>query len=330
MTRILLAGYGSVGKAFHELLVEESPRLKEMLGEAPRVVGVLRRSGAWVEESGVKPGATLLNKRQQLGLAEALDKVRPDLLVELTPTNLQTGEPGASHIRAAFERGIPVVTANKGPLLRKYKELTDLARAKGVAFRFEGTVAGSIPTINLHEYCLPGNPVTRIDGILNGTSNYILTRMTEEGLGFDAALKEAQELGFAEADPTADVDGHDAAAKICILANHVLGLPLAFEDVRREGIRSINAGAIRLAKKEGYAIRLIASVDATTRHATVAPRLVPDGSSLNVGGSLNVVRLTTAHAGEFTISGKGAGGRETATAVLSDVIRVVTDRTLPP
>ena len=319
MTRILLAGYGAVGKAFHELLLEEAARFPE----PPRVVGILRRSGAWVDDAGLKPGATLLNKRQHLTVPEALEKVRPDALVELTPSNLQTGEPGASHIRAALERGIPVVTANKGPILRHYRALTDLAREKGVALRFEGTVAGSIPTLNLHEHCLPGNPVVRIDGILNGTSNYVLTRMTEEGLGFEEALKEAQELGYAEADPTADVDGHDAAAKVCILANHVLGLPLQFEDVRREGIRSITAAAIRLARKEGYAIRLIASVDATTGKATVAPRLVPQDSSLNVGGSLNVVRLTTAHAGAFTISGKGAGGRETATAVLSDLLHVL-------
>lgn len=326
MTRLVMAGYGVVGKAFHELLAEETPRLTELMGEAPRVVAILRRSGAWVDETGLRPGATLLNKRQQLSLIDALDKLRPDALIELTPSNLQTGEPGRSHIRAALERGIPVVTANKGPLLRHYAELTTLAREKNTQLRFEGTVAGSIPTLNLHEFCLPGNPVARIDGILNGTSNYILTRMAEEGLGFDEALKEAQELGFAEADPTADVDGHDAVAKLCILANHVLGIPLKFEDVHREGIRSITAAAIRLARKEGYSIRLIASVDASTKRASVAPRLVPASSSLNVGGSLNVVRLTTAHAGAFTISGKGAGGRETATAVLSDLLRVIARR----
>ena len=321
--RILLAGHGNVGKAFHELLVEEAPRLKATLGEAPRVVAVLRRAGAWVDEAGVPPGGTLLAKRQSLGLVEALDKLRPDVLVELTPSNLQTGEPGAAHIRAALERGIPVVTANKGPLLRHHAALTRLAAEKGVPFRFEGTVGGSIPVLNLHEFCLPGNPVTRIDGILNGTSNYILTRMAEEGLGFEEALHEAQELGYAEADPTADVAGHDAAAKLCILANHVLGLGLAFEDVRREGIQRISAAAIRLADKEGYAIRLIASVDAGMGKASVAPRLVPKASSLNVAGSLNVIRYTTKHAGPFTISGKGAGGRETATAVLSDLVHAL-------
>lgn len=324
--RILLAGYGNVGKAFHELLDEEAPRLKALLGEAPRVVGIVRRGGAWVDEAGVPPGATLLAKRHPLGVLEALDRLRPDALVELTPSNLQTGEPGAGHVRAALERGIPVVTANKGPLLRHHASLTRLASEKGVPFRFEGTVGGSIPVLNLHEFCLPGNPVTRIDGILNGTSNYILTRMAEEGLGFAEALQEAQELGYAEADPTADVAGHDAAAKLVILANHVLGLGLAFEDVRREGIQSISAAAIRLADKEGYAIRLIASVDAKTRRASVAPRLVPKDSSLNVRGSLNVIRYTTQHAGAFTISGKGAGGRETATAVLSDLVHALRAR----
>ena len=324
--RILLAGYGNVGKAFHEMLVAEGPRLAAMLGHAPRVVGVLRRAGAWLDEAGVPPGGTLLAKRQNVGLVEALDKLRPDVLVELTPSNLQTGEPGAAHIRAALERGIPVVTANKGPLLRHHKALTALAAERGVPFRFEGTVGGSIPVLNLHEFCLPGNPVTRVDGILNGTSNYILTRMAEEGLGFSEALQEAQELGYAEADPTADVAGHDAAAKLVILANHVLDLGLAFEDVRREGIERISAAAIRLADKEGYAIRLIASCDAATRRATVAPRLVPKDSSLNVRGSLNVVRYTTQHAGAFTISGKGAGGKETATAVMSDLAHVLKAR----
>lgn len=321
--RILIAGYGSVGKAFHELLVAEALRLNKILGEAPRIVGVVRRTGAWVEETGVSVGGTLLAKRQTMNVVEALDKLKPDAFVELTPSNLQTGEPGRSHIRAALERGVPVVTANKGPLLRHYQELTALAQEKGVPFRFEGTVAGSIPTLNLHEFCLPGNPVTRIDGILNGTCNYILTRMADEGLGFDEALGEAKELGYAEADPTADVDGHDAAAKLVILAQHVLGLKMSFEDVQRDGIRTISAAAIRLARQEGYAIRLIASVDARSGRASVAPRLVPKGSSLDVGGSLNVVRLTTAHAGAFTISGKGAGGVETATAVLSDLVHVL-------
>ena len=312
--RILLAGHGSVGKAFHELVQESG------IG---KVVAVVRRAGSWLDENGVAPGGTLLAKRQHVSVVEAIDKVRPDVFVELTPSNLQTGEPGSAHIRAALERGVPVVTANKGPLLRQYKALTDLAREKKTPFRFEGTVGGSIPVMNLHEFCLPGNPVTRVDGILNGTSNYILTRMAEEGLGFGEALKEAQELGSAEADPTADVGGHDAAAKLCILSNAVLGVPVQLEDVARNGIQSISAAAIRLAEREGYAIRLIASVDAATKSASVAPRLVPHTSTLNVRGTLNVVRFTTKHAGAFTISGKGAGGKETATAVLSDVLHVL-------
>lgn len=312
--RILLAGHGSVGKAFHELAIETG---------VGKVVGVIRRAGAWLDENGVQPGGTLLAKRQHVGVVEALDKLRPDVFVELTPTNLQTGDPAAGHIRAALERDIPVVTANKGPLLRHFAQLTSLARERDVPFRFEGTVGGSIPVMNLHEFCLPGNPVTRVDGILNGTSNYILTRMAEEGLGFAEALKEAQELGYAEADPTSDVQGHDAAAKLCILANAVLGVPVQFEDVRREGIQSISAAAIRLAEREGYAIRLIASVDGATRTASVSPRLVPHTSTLNVRGTLNVVRFTTKHAGAFTISGKGAGGKETATAVLSDVLHAL-------
>lgn len=167
--------------------------------------------------------------------------------------------------------------------------------------------------------------MTRVDGILNGTSNFILTRMAEEGLGFEPALDEARELGYAEADPSADVDGHDAAAKVVILANHVLGRNLHLGDVATTGIRSVSGAAMRLARERGYAIRLVASVG-LDGPAEVAPKLVPRSSELNVNGTLNVVRYTTEHAGAFTLVGKGAGGRETATAVLSDVIQATSPR----
>jgi homoserine dehydrogenase len=217
-----------------------------------------------------------------------------------------------------------VVTANKGPVVVAYRELTDLAAKRGVAFRFEGTVAGAIPTLNVHDHALRGNPVTRVDGVLNGTSNFILSRMEEEGLDFAQALEEAQQLGYAEADPSADVDGWDAAAKLVILGNHVLGMNLTLQDVHLEGIRAISASAMTLAGEQGWVIRSVASVS-PERGAVVAPRLVPRDSPLNVSGALNVIRYSTMYADAFTLIGKGAGGRETATAVLSDVIAALTE-----
>ncbi|MHB8605901.1 MAG: homoserine dehydrogenase [Thermoplasmatota archaeon] len=320
--RIALVGYGAVGKAFHELLAHEASNLATRYGIRPAIVGITRSRGAWIDDDGLPPGGTLLNKRKTFAFDAFLDAAKPDVLVEVTPTNLRTGEPGVGFIRQALARGIPVVTANKGPLVVAYRELTELAAKRGVGFRFEGTVAGAIPTLNLHDHCLNGNRVLRVDGILNGTSNFILSRMTEDGLEFDPALREAQELGYAEADPSADVEGSDAAAKLVILANHVLGRPLALADVRTQGIRSVTASAIRLAAAQGYVLRLIATVG-LAGEASVAPRLVPRASPLNVSGALNVVRYTTEHAGAFTLIGKGAGGKETATAVLSDVLSIL-------
>ncbi len=322
--RVLVVGYGTVGRAFHDLLAAGAQDLARRYGVKPRVTGIVRSRGAWLDDDGLPPGATLLAKRRTMTVEEAMEKARPDVLVEITPTNLRTGEPGLSTIRSALARGIRVVTANKGPLVVAYRELTELAAKHGVPFRFEGTVAGAIPTLNLYDHALRGNPVVRVDGILNGTSNFILTRMAEEGLEFEPALAEAQQLGYAEADPSADVDGLDAAAKLVILGNHVLGLDLRLADVRTSGIRSITSGAIRLAAANGWSLHLIASVSPEDG-AEVAPRLVPRGSSLDVPGALNVVRFTTAHAGPFTVIGKGAGGKETATAVLSDVIAALVD-----
>lgn len=315
MTRIFLAGYGGVGRAFHDLVVAEAASLRSK----PQVVAIARRAGVRSDPEGIAPGAfDDAAPAADTALQFAKDGAY-DVLVELTPTDLDTGGAALDHVRAALARGKHVVTANKGPVVVAYRELMDLARANGAQFRFEGTVAGAVPVLNTHDRCLTGNPVTRVDGILNGTSNFILTRMMDEGLDFDAALEEAQALGYAEADPTNDVDGYDAAAKIVILANHVLGLDIGMKDVACTGIRSVSAGAIRLARTQGYAIRLIGSVDAETGRARVAPRLVPRTSSLNVTGPLNVVRYRTKHAGPLTFVGRGAGGMETATAVLSDL-----------
>jgi homoserine dehydrogenase len=190
-----------------------------------------------------------------------------------------------------------------------------------VQLRYEATVGASIPLLNLHEHCLRGDHITRIDGVLNGTSNYILSRMGEEGLEFQEALEEAQALGYAEADPAGDVDGHDAAAKLVILANAYYDAGLTLADVDVKGIREVTGEAVQLAHRQGYAVRLIATMKRGGA-PSVGPRLVPEASTLNVPGTLNVVRLARKHAGPVTVSGRGAGGTETAAAVLADILAV--------
>ncbi|MHB8585896.1 MAG: homoserine dehydrogenase [Thermoplasmatota archaeon] len=307
--RVILGGYGQVGKNFHELI--------QTTNSPVRVVAIARRAGAAIDEKGLEPNPRF---DRDTPLSTLIESIEADAFVDALPTDIKSGEPGLSLAKAAFKRGLHVVTADKGPIVHGFADLARIAHGADRQLRFEATVGGAIPTLNLVEHGFAGNPVDGIQGILNGTSNFILTRMLEDGMEFGAALEEARELGYAEADPTNDVDGWDAAAKLTILANAVLGVPIRFADVERQGIREITSRAMRIAKDEGYAVRLLASVDRETGRASVRPRLIPERSGLNVGGVLNVVRYRTRYGGSFTVTGRGAGGRETATAVLADVL----------
>ncbi|MBW3582559.1 MAG: homoserine dehydrogenase [Euryarchaeota archaeon] len=317
--RVILAGYGTVGRAFHTILAKNKATIEAKHGVSVDVVAVCRSQGAWVTESGMEPRPLALDERRDMSVSDVLREVEADVLVELTPTDLETGGAALENIRTAIDKGLHVVTANKGPVVLDLPGLKERAAKNGVELRFEATAGAAIPIMSLADFCLRGNPVTRIEGVLNGTCNYILTRMGEEGLGFDEALFEAQSLGYAEADPAADVDGWDAAAKVVILANHVLGRPLSLKDVQVTGIRAVTGEAVQLARKQGYALRLVGAVG-LEGPATVAPRLVPLASPLNVQGTLNVMRLHTAYAGPIALSGHGAGGTETASAVLADLL----------
>ncbi len=319
--RLLVAGHGTVGKGLLELIEKEREHTETDLGVRLPVVAVASSRGAWVDPKGLDRSALVPKKQESTGVEDLIGSAGADLLVEVTPTDLRTGGPALGYVRSALEAGLHVVTANKGPVVLAQKDLLELARRQNVQFRFEATVGASIPLLNLHEECLRGDHVTRMDGVLNGTSNYILSRMGEEGLEFQEALEEAQALGYAEADPSADVDGHDAAAKLVIMANAFLDAGLKMGDVSVTGIRDVTGEAVQLAHRQGYAVRLIASMRAGGP-PSVAPRLVPESSTLNVPGTLNVVRLARQHAGPVTLSGRGAGGRETAAAVLADVLSV--------
>jgi homoserine dehydrogenase len=221
---------------------------------------------------------------------------------------------------AAFEAGKDVITSNKGPLTLKYRKLMETAKEAGSSFRFEATVGGSMPIINLVDEVLAGNRIISIKGILNGTCNYILTRMLEERASYTDILAESMELGIAETDPTYDVEGIDTACKLVILANAIFGLDVTYKDVEVTGITKITPEALEMAYERGHVIKLIGEV--SREKIQVAPRLVPVKHPLAVGGTLNVASVYTELAGEITVTGKGAGPIETASAILSDLIAI--------
>ncbi len=330
--RIILVGLGALGRGLLTHLEGEQGRLLSQYGLRVKIVAALDTSGAVVQTGGIDPGALLRAKRSPGGLSSFQPRFRPgrraleiihtveaDAIVEVTPTNIVDGEPALSHIRGALKAGRHVVTANKGPIVLAMDHLNELAREHGVLLRFSGTVGGGTPMLDLARLSLRGEPVTEIAGILNGTTNFILTRMAE-GLDFDAALDEAKRLGYAEANPAYDIEGTDAAIKLTILANWVMGAHLHVTDVAARGIQGVTHADVERAQSQGKVVKLVARFDG--KRATVGPELLPREDALNVSGSLNAVTYTTQNVGPVTLIGKGAGGPQTAAALLRDLIDI--------
>jgi len=321
--KIAIIGFGSVGRGVAEVLAKKKDTLKLFLGDY-KVVAVTDSRGGIVDENGLDLLEVLEIKRKRGYLPNgisSLDVVKEldiDVCIEVTPTNIENGEPGLTHIKECLKRGIHVVTSNKGPLVVAYRELMKLAEENDVKLLFEATVGGAMPLIKLVRVDLAGNEIYSIKGILNGTCNYILSRMEKEKLPYEQILEEAKELGIAETDPTYDVEGIDASAKLVIIANALMGLDVRFEDVERVGITNITPEAFEIAMEKGYTIRLIAEVSREVLR--VSPRLVPLQHPLAVSGTLNAVLIETDLAGEVFVIGRGAGSRETASAIISDLI----------
>jgi homoserine dehydrogenase len=325
--RISIIGFGAVGQGVARSILSKQEYLNKQ-GIDLRVVGISDSKGCEIDEKGIDIDAALLRKKQKGSIAPGAGKgldmiqdVEHDIVVEVTPTNINNGEPGLSNMRAALGSGKHVVTSNKGPLALHFSELKELAEDNGLFFRYEATVGGAVPIFNLVHEALAGNTVIGIEGILNGTCNYILTRMSDERMPYDLVLKEAQELGIAETDPTYDVEGIDSAIKLVIIANSVFSQAATYKDVDVTGINKITPEALELANKNDYVVKLVC--EARDGRLTVAPRLVPKRHPLAVGGTLNVASILTDLAGRITISGKGAGSIETASSILSDILYIV-------
>lgn len=327
--RLSIIGFGAVGQGVARALINKLDELKKS-GIDLNVVAISDSHGSCVNPKGIHLEAALQRKVETGSVAtsktsslEVIKDVEHELMIDVTPTNIDDGEPGLSYILEAFNMGRHVVTSNKGPLALKYGVLCDEAKKNGVQFRFEASVGGAMPILNLAKDALAGNRIIGIEGILNGTCNYILSRMFEEGLPYKHVLGEAQELGIAETDPTYDVEGIDTACKLVILANSIFGMDVTYDDVEITGITKITTEALMLAGAEGMVIKLIGEVrDGDDAILRVAPRLVPKSHPLVVGGTLNVALLKTDMAGPISVTGRGAGSMETASAILSDVIAI--------
>jgi homoserine dehydrogenase len=302
--RVGLLGYGTVGAAFAELLPQHADRIQRITGLRPELAGVLTRSRG--------------------SFAEILDG--SDLIVEL----IGGLEPAREYLLAAMRAGKHIVTANKQLLSHHGEEMWEEARVQGVQLRFEGSVAGVVPVIRVLQESLAGATIDRVHGIVNGTTNFILTEMARTGCGFAEALGEAQRLGYAEADPSEDVDGRDAAAKMAILARLAFETPVHIDQVRYEGIEGIQPDDLEYARELGLGLKLIGTAErigSTGLAVSVYPAFLYPGHPLaSVNGPFNAVTVESEAITEITMSGPGAGGPQTASAVLGDVISAM----IPP
>ncbi len=331
--RLCVLGFGAVGQGVANVVLKKHDELIERYGLDLQITAIADRSGAAINPDGLDLQLALDTKEQsgkikdypEFGVSdvdglEVMDLAQYDCLVEATPTNIDDGEPTQSNILKAMNDKKDVVTSNKGPLALNFKTLINAAKENNVKFRFEASVGGAMPVINTARQSLAGNKIESVQGILNGTTNYILSRMANEGTEYEPTLKEAQELGIAETNPYQDVEGLDAACKIVIIANALMGWDVTLKDVSLHGISNITSNAVQLALKDGYLIKLVA--EAKDGNLTVAPMLVKQGSPFAVNGTLNVINFKTDLSDDVTVVGVGAGSIETASAILSDIISI--------
>ncbi|MFX1344576.1 MAG: homoserine dehydrogenase [Promethearchaeota archaeon] len=325
---ICLIGKGIVGTSLIQLLYEKNQFLEQKFNLNVIVNSIFEIDGALINENGIDlkevldVGDNFRNLpywRKNVKAIDLISKLDISICIETTPTNPKTGEPGLSHIIEALNNGIDVISSNKGPFYLEYDKIKNLAKQNNCYVKFEATVASCVPSLGIKEDLI-GNEILSIRAILNGTSNFILSRMTAEGVDFPLALKEAQELGYAESDPTLDIDGYDAAGKLVILANELLGWSKTITDVKVEGISKVTPHAIELVKPDGYVIKHLAIAE--NGELSVEPRLIDKSSPLNINGTFNIVELETKYAGPILLMGRGAGSFEAASAIINDLIAI--------
>jgi len=336
--RLAIIGFGNVGQEFSRLLLAKRDWLVRTKGLDVEVVAIVTRArGSLVSKraldlekalheievngklSGYGPEST------NMTVLEVIDKCDADVMIELTPLDIRSGQPAIDHIKAAMEVGMDVITANKGPIAFAFEELRDKARSRGVHFRFEGTVMDGTPIFSLVEKLLPGCEIIGIEGIVNSTSNFVLTEMAR-GRSREEAVREAQKKGIAEADPSLDIDGWDAAAKITALANVLMDANLDPSKVDREGIGAVSSRSLEEAASSGRKIKLVARASRTESGVRLEVRpeeIGPTNPFWTVDGTSSALTIKTDLMGDITILETGPGIAQTAYAVFSDLILIV-------
>ncbi len=321
--KIAIIGFGTVGQGVAELLVAKRAEIERKIGDF-KVVAIADLTGSIWGDFKLEDAIEFRRKTGRLpgdrSAKEIAEEEDYDVMIEVTTTKLD--ESGIDYMRTALKKGASVITSNKS-IAVDFQGLIKLAESKGARLMYEATVGGVMPIIRLLNSYLALCEILGVRGILNGTCNYILTRMEEEKLPYSQILSEAKEMGIAEANPKADVEGIDAGIKLVILAN-TIGIPARFEDIEIVGITNITPQAFAVAMQKGYTIRLIA--EASRKSLRVSPRLVPLNSPLAIKGTMNAAMIRTDTAGDIFVAGRGAGKYETATAILSDLYELFRTR----
>ncbi|AOJ42454.1 homoserine dehydrogenase [Burkholderia lata] len=336
--KVALIGFGGVNRALAQLAADNNAKWQSELGFQLKIVGISDlHLGSVVRAEGIDLNvlrdvptekgalAKLPGGNVDAATEQVIETSGADIVAEATFTNAVNGEPATSYCRLALSKGISVVTTNKGPVAFHAEALKREAAANGAHFEYEGSVMSGTPVIRLAKELLAGSELKGFEGILNGTSNFVLSSM-ESGLSFTEAVEKAQRLGYAEADPTADIEGHDVRLKVVILANELLGAKLKPADVSCKGISGLTLQSIHDAAAANARWKLIGSAsklaDGTVR-ASVEPKLLPLENSLAaVGDAINAVTFRTGMLGDVTVRGPGAGRVETAYALLADIISI--------
>ena len=331
-----LIGFGGVGKAFIKLLVDKKEYLIDKYNLVINIKFIIKSDGGVYNSDRIDLEELidfLENNQsiqeykywQDINIDSIIENKDIDTLVELTSTNIDTGEPGLTHIRKALKNSINVVTGNKGPILLKYKELNKIAKENNLELKIGCTTGGALPSINGGRYDVAGAEINYIEGILNGTTNYILSEMMDNELSYEEALVNAQKLGIAEADPTLDVEGFDSASKITILANVLMDADIKLEDLHIEGITKVNKEKLKELKQQSKKLKLIAKVERENKEVKVYVKPIEIDNShplYSVDYKNKGIYFNTDTLGDITLIGGASGTINAAASILRDIILI--------
>ncbi|MCZ6530498.1 MAG: homoserine dehydrogenase [Chloroflexi bacterium] len=336
--RLVLLGFGNVGSALARLILAKHSEVRQRYGLDLRVVAIATgRHGAAYDEAGLDLARALEIRGSTASLSELaqsqassditglLEEIEAEAILESIPVNYQSGQPAIGYLETALRRGMHAITANKGPVVHGYQALSELAGAKGRQFLFEATVMDGTPLFSTWRECMPGAQLTSFRGVLNSTTNFLLSEM-ESGKSFDTALEEAQALGVAETDPSGDIDGWDAAIKVALVVTVLMDSPLGIQDVERGGIGELEANQIRAATQDGLRWRLVCSgwrENDKVRGRVRPERVGPEDPLYHVRGTSSLITFASDVLGDLTIMGADPGPNTTAYGMFADLLNAV-------